>query len=169
MNIAWVTHELVIDYRAREWCKLPYPNHPHGCPNYNHRATCPPEAPLIENFIDLSRPVLAVFCGFKLNEHIERMHQKHPDWSERQLKCVLYWQGSVNKRLRDLAKLYSYTYASSIYTLCPEAMGVNVIKTMKKVGLPIYPRPKDIVFKVGLIGQPSPQTVKQETAGALIE
>ena len=152
MNIAWIHDKLVIDYRAREWCKLPYPNHPKGCPNYGNRESCPPRAPLIENFFDLKRPILAVFCGFKLNEHVERMRILHPDWSERQLKCVLYWQRSVNKRLRGLCKLYSYTYAGSIYTLCPEAMGLNVIKTMKRVGLPIHSRPEDIVFKVGCVG-----------------
>ncbi|KKK81159.1 hypothetical protein LCGC14_2816310, partial [marine sediment metagenome] len=34
MKILEVTNDLIIDHRAREWCKLPYPNHPRGCPNY---------------------------------------------------------------------------------------------------------------------------------------
>ena len=31
--------ELVIDMRAREWCKMTYPGHPNGCPNYDHKDT----------------------------------------------------------------------------------------------------------------------------------
>jgi hypothetical protein len=34
----------------------------------------------------------------------------------------------------------------------PEAMGVQVIKTVKRLGFPISPRPKETVYKVGLIG-----------------
>ena len=39
--------EVVVDYRARDWCRLPYPDHPRGCPNFGRRADCPPMAPLI--------------------------------------------------------------------------------------------------------------------------
>lgn len=143
---------LIIDYRARDWCKMPYPGHKSGCPNYNHRSDCPPKVETIENYFDLTKDVHAVVCQFNLKEHIEKMRLKHPNWSERQLKCVLYWQPRVRKELKEMIKQYSLALPGSISTTCPEAMGVNVIKTMKKIGLPIHPRPQDIVYKIGFIG-----------------
>ncbi len=80
------------------------------------------------------------------------MKAKHPQWSDRQAKCVLYWQGGVNKALREECQLYVSQRCGLVYNLCPEAMGVNVIKTCKAIGLPIKPRPVDTVFKVGLLG-----------------
>lgn len=144
--------KIIIDYRARDWCKLPYPDHPFGCPNYGVRNTCPPNAPLIENYFDLSQPLWFTIVAFDLSEHILKMKQKHPHWSDRQAKCVLYWQGSVNKELR-LATTHFAKNNGLAYTLCPEAMGVQVIKTAKLVGIPIKPRPIDYVFKIALLGK----------------
>ena len=145
--------DLVIDYRAREWCKLPYPDHPRGCPNFGQRASCPPEAPLVENHFDLSQPVWLIAVGFDLQHHIGRMRVKHPNWPDRQARCILYWQGSVNKELRSLTQ-YLVEGTGRIYTLCPEAMGVQVIKTASRAGVPIRPRPTDYVYKVALAGEP---------------
>ena len=143
---------LIIDYRARDWCKLPYPDHPGGCPNFNHRLTCPPQAPLIEDYFDLSQPLWLVAIHFDLKDHIARMKAKHADWTERQLRCVLYWQGKVNKTLSDQARQLANSRGCT-YTLCPEAMGVQVIKTARVLGIPIKPRPTDCVYKIALIGE----------------
>jgi hypothetical protein len=144
--------DLVVDYRAREWCKLPYPDHPKGCPNYGKKPACPPNAPLINEFIDLNKTIWFVVVKFNLGEHTKRMRIKYPNWSDRQARCVLYWQPRVNKRLKYLCKSYSEGIENSVYTTCPEAMGVNVIQTSKTLGIPIHSRPKDVVYKIGLIG-----------------
>ena len=153
MKPYYQAEKIVIDYRAREWCKLPYPDHPLGCPNYRLRDTCPPNAPLIEDYFDLSQPLWLTVVEFNLAEHISRMKQKHPNWSDRQAKCVLYWQGGVNKELRLQASRFAKANGL-LYTLCPEAMGVQVIKTAKLVGIPIKPRPVDYVYKIALSGTP---------------
>ena len=145
--------ELVIDYRARDWCKLPYLGHPHGCPNFDQRASCPPRAPLVGDYFDLSQPVWLVGVEFDLQGHVERMKSRHPSWSNRQARCVLYWQSGVNKELKALARCFAEA-AGRIYTLCPEAMGVQVIKTASRVGIPIRPRPAGRVYKIALIGEP---------------
>ena len=146
------TNELVIDYRAREWCKLPYPDHPKGCPNYGRKSGCPPKAPLIGDYFNLNEDHYFVIVQFDLEAHINKMITKHPHWSNRQARCVLYWQGSVNKILKEECKLYAFQQGGLQYNLCPEAMGVNVIKTCRALGLPIRPRPIDIVFKVAMLG-----------------
>ncbi|KKN62620.1 hypothetical protein LCGC14_0510310 [marine sediment metagenome] len=146
-----VTGRLVIDYRAREWCRLPYPDHPKGCPNFDHKLICPPQVCLIEEFVDLDHSLWLVVESFDLQEHVERMKARHSGWSDRQARNVLYWQGSVNKKLRLACESHVKT-VGGVWTICPEAMGVNVIQTAKQVGLPIKARPTSLVFKIGLVG-----------------
>ena len=152
MVIFKVKNELVLDIRAREWCLLPYPDHAKGCPNYNKKQGCPPQSPFVGDYFDLNRDSYFVIVQFDLESHINKMKMKHPNWSDRQARCVLYWQGGVNKRLRERCQFYTSQRLGLTYNICPEAMGVNVIKTCKAIGLPIKPRPTDTVFKVGMLG-----------------
>ena len=90
----------VIDESVLQLCTRPYYNHKKGCPNFGKRDTCPPKAPMLYNFFDTSKPILAVWQAFNLESHRERMAVKHPKWSRRQLDCCLYWQGTVRKDLK---------------------------------------------------------------------
>lgn len=143
---------LVIDYRARDWCLISYPNHPHGCPNYGHKATCPPQAPRIEEFINLEKRVWLAYEVFDLEAHEAKMLSMHPQWSKRQARCILYWQAQVNARLKKHCHNLLANLHCGVYTLCPEAMGVHVIRTARKLGIPVEPRPIRIVHKVALLG-----------------
>lgn len=149
-----VTGELAIDHRAREWCKLPYPDHPHGCTNIDKKPGCPPQAPLIEDWLDLNRPHWFIVVAFDLGKFADRMRSMHPKWSDRQCKCCLYWQGTVNKMLKNAYSEFQKVYPDVISTLKPEAMGVNVFKTVRKFGIPIKPRPNHTVYKIALVGYP---------------
>lgn len=154
--------DLVIDYRAREWCLLPYPNHPKGCPNYNQKATCPPQAPLIEDFIYLDKPMWLIVIEFDLKNHAEKMKQRPrkngKPWTEAQARCNLYWQGSIRKKLKEScikfcqSKNIGFNKDFIEQALVPEATGLHIIRSAKKVGIPIKSRPKDTVFKMALIG-----------------
>lgn len=147
----------VLDKKVRHLCFKSYYNHPKGCPNYNKRRTCPPAAPLLSDFFDVNKKVMAVCVDFDLGQHIEKMKSKHPHWSQRQLECCLYWQGTVRKKLREEVA-YSLTRYSLLRedklasTDCPEAMGVDVTATMKAVGIILEWPPKKIVRKIAFIG-----------------
>lgn len=81
------------------------------------------------------------------------MREKHPDWSLIQLKNLLYWQGGVRKKLKDkVEKFIMEVDDDMIYTLLPEAMGVMVINTTLKLGIPIEKNPEKRVFKISLVG-----------------
>lgn len=156
-------NNLVIDYRAREWCKLPYPNHPQGCPNYNKKPLCPPQAPRIENFFDLSKDIDLIAIRFDLERHAnnlkEKAKAKSKEISDKQARCVLYWQNKVRKHLKDSCKQHCqsdtwFERPPRIYTLIPEAMGVHVIRTAKLAGIPIKTHPKNYVWKIALAGYP---------------
>lgn len=152
MEIEIKREQLRINMKAREWCKLPYPDHPKGCPNYGQRDTCPPQAPLVQNFVDLNRPLYLIVVEFNLMSHITKMLQIHRGWSDRQARCVLYWQNGVNKELENKCNLFRWSHPSMITTRCPEAMGVNVISTALIVGIPINVKPKNKVYKIALGG-----------------
>ena len=153
-DVIEVTGQLVITPRARDWCKLPYPGHPNGCPNNGQRPCCPPTAPMVDAFIDLEQPHWFVIERFNLKDHKERMLFTHTDWSDRQAKCVLYWQGTVKKRLREKTETFIQTHPGAVYTLLPEAMGVNVIVTARRLGIPIEIKPENFVHKISLVGYP---------------
>jgi len=143
-----------INYKAREWCKLPYPGHPHGCPNYSRKASCPPLAPRIEDFIDISKEMYIVSREFNITEHETKMLKLHPLWSRRQCRCVLYYQPRLNSELlRETVYWARQEGLGDVYALCPEAMGVNVIATAQAVGIPILVHPKDWIYKVSVIGK----------------
>ncbi len=149
------TGSLVINMKARDWCLLPYPGHPKGCPNYGKKAICPPLIKTIDRVFDLRGPYWFVIEKFDLAAHAERMKEKNPEWSDRQCRCVLYWQGGVKKRLRERTKFEMVGRLGTISTDCPEAMGVNVILTLRRLGIPIKTKPDQIVYKVALIGYPN--------------
>lgn len=138
------------------FCTLPYPNHPRGCPNfpkcvideqYNIIGQCSND---ISNIMDLEWYV--VIEEFNLEEHIKKMKEKHPDWTELQCKCVLYWQNKVQKKLRQKTERVCKEIDSCCYTLKPEALGINVFGTMAKVGIILYKNPK-LVRKIAFIGK----------------
>lgn len=154
MEIELKRGQLRINYKAREWCRLPYPDHPEGCPNYGNQKHfhCPPNAPLIRDFIDIERRVYLIIVEFDLLTHAMKYLAK--GWSKRQARCCLYWQNTVNKQLDTKCQLFKWTHPDMITTRCPEGMGVNVITTAKLAGLPIKAKPKDIVYKIALAGYP---------------
>lgn len=147
------TNSLVVDPDVREWCKLPYPGHSKGCPNYGQRLSCPPQAPLVYDFIDPDSYCWLVVTAFDLREHASRMKKAHPHWTDRQARCCLYWQGSARKALESKASQLAMV-TSGIYTLCPEAMGVDVFSTLHKHDVPICRNPTETVYKVALVGCP---------------
>lgn len=104
--------------------------------------------------MDLNKKHWFITIKFNLQKHAEQMKAKHNNWSEKQCRCVLYWQNSVRKTLKN-ACIKFCNNNGRIFTLIPEGMGVYVIKTAKRIGIPIQTKPKDIIFKIALIGYPN--------------
>jgi len=152
-----VNDVLEIDYKCRGFCNIPYHGHKRGCPNFNINEECPPKVKLVKDVFDLSKDMFFIVEEFDLKSHVEKMRVKHPEWSEIQLKNLLYWQGGVRKNLRlkteDFIKRYRIKYGINlIYTLLPEAMGVMVINTALKLNIPIERKPVSKVIKIALVG-----------------
>ena len=151
--------KVVLDPEVRKLCSRPYYNHPRGCPNYNENTGCPPSAPMLNEVLDLAKPVWAVWATLDFTAHRERMREKHPKWSKRQLDCCLYWQGALRKELQVKVEKFCSTMLlplkigimlEVIYR--PEAMGVNVTATLEGEGVTLEWPPEKIVHKVALVG-----------------
>lgn len=153
----WVQVVPVVDPKVRSLCSRPYEGHPSGCPNFKVSPRCPPEAPLLGDVFDLDGPVWAVYSVFPLGEHVARMRVKHPGWSDRQLGCVLYWQGTARKRLRAEVEEFRGSHPDQRWVVeaTPEAMGCDVTATMKAVGVELPWPPVDVAYHVALAGTSS--------------
>ncbi len=160
---AQVVHP-VLDARVRTLCTRPYHNHPNGCPNVGKKRGCPPDAKLLGDILDLSRPVWAVYNKFQFGEHCARMRDKHPGWSERQVECCLYWQGRARKQLKDMvASFMTWIESSPLCVIAtPEACGVNMTATMANAGVQLEWPPRTVAYQIVLVGKPKLLEVKDE-------
>lgn len=150
---------VMLDREPGDLCRLPYPNHPKGCPNYGKRDLCPPKVPKLEDVFRMDRPFHLVWSQFDIGMHARKMKMLHPGWSERQCYCCLYWQGTVRSRLRDLEERILDMEGGCPglkATQCAEAMGVDFTKTMKmNCDIELEWPPRELVYKISLIGMPT--------------
>jgi predicted metal-binding protein len=144
----------VVDPAVRRLCYKAYPNHPKGCPNFDKKDGCPPGAPDIRDTLDFEKPIYAVWNKFPFGDHVRKMLACHPDWSHRQLECCLYWQGTARKQLREHINTALAELGPATVVKTPEAQGVNVTETMKKIGIELEWPPKEWAYQVALIGTP---------------
>lgn len=142
----------VVDYGVRKLCMLSYPGHKNGCPNYKKADRCPPSAPLIRDVIDLAKPVFAIYNVFQLHEHVARMKEKHPTWSDRQLRNCLYWQPSARAVLKVETQTFLREHPTSIIVRCPEGCGVNLTATMRNAGIELEWPPVQVAYQIVLAG-----------------
>lgn len=155
MNVFGVTNILVIDPDVRSWCKLPYPRHKQGCPNFGKSENCPPKVPTVEKIFDLSKPTWFAYIIFDLSIHAKIMKIKHPEWSEKQCRCCLYWQNTVRHQLQNLCGQFIIKNTlDCTWNMKPEALGINVFETCRRASLLINRDAFPIIYKIALIGTP---------------
>lgn len=83
------------------------------------------------------------------------MKEKHPNWSEKQLRCSLYWQGTARKKLKEKSSEFLKQFTKEGYVLIssPESLGVDVTRTMKNVGITLEWPVLNNVYKIDFAGQ----------------
>ena len=143
-----------MDPTVRALCRQPYHGHPKGCPNWNTRPTCPPDAKMLTELLDVSSPMYCIYSAFDLASHVARMRARHPDWSDRKLACCLYWQGTSRKMLREIVRRFLQEHPRCEIVYCPEACGVDVTATMASIGVHLEWPPVAVAYHVALAGAP---------------
>jgi len=146
--------DIVFDALVQALCPRPYPGHPRGCPNYGHRPTCPPGSPLIDAILYLPAPVFVVHIEFDIGAHAAALRERHPEWSERQVYCCLYWQPRARKYLRAEEDRARLEMGVGRVVHCPEAHGVYVDALMRHLGVTLEWPPRNTARLVSLAGVP---------------
>lgn len=154
----WGLVKPVIDYGMAALCRTPYPGHSKGCPNWGKKSGCPPQCLQIERLLDLKQEVWAVWNKFDIGSHIDRMRGLHPDWSDRQLRCCLYWQQGARKQM--MAEWFEFCKQHPNHGLrlvrCPEASGVVLSPTMEQLGEKLEWPPQKWAYQILLAGKKNP-------------
>lgn len=145
---------ILLDCAPGELCRRSYPGHKNGCPNYGKRPTCPPKAARWTIETIARYEWYAVWIEFELGAHVARMQDRHPDWSQRQCECCLYWQGTARARLR--AAIVEYLRATPFSRVIkvhsvPEAHGCDVTATMATLGVALEWPPKVMTHHVAIV------------------
>jgi len=144
-------HTIWVDPKFQNLCKQPYYNHPRGCPNYGKKKTCPPKQKMFFDVFD--RDFYLIYTEFDLKSHIKKLKQKHPNWTDRQLKCCLYWQNTARKNLKKEIQRFKTLFPKHSVTTCPEAMGVNVTDLMKdNAGIKLEWPVETVAYQVAIAG-----------------
>ena len=133
-------NKIIITAKTWDWCQIPYPNHPKGCPNYNKKAGCPTTVKMFDEIFDMDEPIYLVHSHFDLTNHIAKMLKRHPKWSDRQLRNCLYWQPKSRSDLKGKILLALMKVGLNYMSIqCPEAMGINLYATTMLNGLKLDP------------------------------
>lgn len=151
MGIIKVNPVILNSSHVRSLCTRAYKNHKYGCPNFHKKQMCPPFRKMFNEVYDLEKEVYAIYNIFPFVDHVRKMKSLHPEWSQRQAECCLYWQGKARKQLRikiiDFVKSFDNKFN---IIMTPEAMGVNLTATMNNVGRYLEWPPKISTFQIAL-------------------
>lgn len=158
-----------LEHPAGRLCQRPYHGHPRGCPNYGQvtHPSCPPRAAHFRTVCDLSRPVWAIWNRFDFAGHVAAMKARHPDWSQRQLECCLYWQPKARRALSLILSEFELSEdGRGTHTfMVPEARGINVTETMRSIGIELEWPPRTVTYQVALAGTPDAQALRVYLGG----
>lgn len=102
---------------------------------YGIRSGCPPLVLYVEEILDLGRPIYLVLQEFDLVGYVEGRRKLFPDWTEAQLRNVLYWQNGNLVALRRRVDSEHRLLRTGTALIKPEANGVNVYRTAEASGL----------------------------------
>lgn len=142
----------VMDYNMIALCRKPYHNHRKGCPNWAKKKGCPPHVKMFDKVYDTSKPIYAIWNVFNFGEHVARMKEKHPEWTEHQVKCCLYWQPTARKELKKQINSFIVDFPELDICYCPEGMGVNITQTMMNIGEVLEWSPETKTYQIVLAG-----------------
>ncbi len=126
--------EVVYDARARDgtWCAKRSDRYPKGCPNFPE---CPPKYPDFKTLQGYDWYAIIEEFDIAAWEHRQAKKHEGEGWSLKQLRNPRHWQKGVMKRLLMKAQANSNRLHGDIILEIPEASGVDLVRTMAKVGV----------------------------------
>jgi predicted metal-binding protein len=169
---------LFFDERVGEWCQKKYPGNPKGCKNYGNSILCPPKSPFLKKEI-LSYPYHILFCALiDFKGYKKEMSERSSKYTDKQNACCYYYQGSLKKHFYNFVMDHcKYNYPCDLLLGCGhgfgpynekyseaqnaiegkykiyamEAVGINVVKTVRHNELEMVFPPKDQILFCSLL------------------
>jgi hypothetical protein len=108
------------------------------------------------NFVKLS--IYAGRGSLTQNVHFDdfmEVCEYEPKWTDRQLKCCLYWQPKARKALKNEIEAFLGQHPGLRVIMTPEAAGVHITATMDYLDIKLEWPPKHWTYQVVLAGMPS--------------
>ena len=140
----------ICDPQMPNLCCKPYPGHKKGCPNFNKKAGCPPNVIYFPDYYEENVHIITV--RFDFDAYLSMMRERHPTWTDKALRNVLYWQGHIRKELRDFAANTNIPLGYQVIKT-PEAMGVNLTETCKQAGIELEWPPMKNTYAIVLVAK----------------
>ncbi len=154
--------EKCIVYQPRCMCIKPYKNHKYGCPNFGRLSTCPPNIPsMYDQIFDIS-DVYAIVTKFNLSQYFQMRRERRPDLPEGQIRNLRAWQPiAIKENDYAIADFYNENPELSDYisTRFLECMGVDVINTMKEVGINIKFPVEEYAYRIAFAAKVYKETL----------
>jgi hypothetical protein len=111
-----------------------------------------PQAPLFDQYFDLSRPIYVIYVNFDLVRFFQERETKSGVCAN-QTRRGKAWQGHARRLLRDNIRDFLSFHPGYSVAFNPEAMGVNVNETMARVGVSMtWQDLPESIHKVALAG-----------------
>ena len=140
--------EVVVDVaRSRAFCGKAYAGHPKGCPNFGKFADCPPQAGFYPELYKTECRLVAV--GLDLKGLAENRRKRFPNYTDKSLRNSRIWQGHLKAELRKLVAENIKDDETALYR--PEATGVDVTETVRRVEIILEWPPKNWAFKIAFL------------------
>ena len=140
----------------RSMCIRPYKNHKNGCPNFGKLDTCLPNIPCMYDQIFDTSDVYAVVTKFNLEEYFNKRRLNRPDLAEGQIRNIRIWQPiAIKENNYAISEFYKENPDKKdfVSTRLLECMGVDVINTMKNVGVIIKFPVTDYAYRVTFVAK----------------
>lgn len=179
IKVKKIEEKTIIRYpEVYELCYYPYPNHPNGCPNtLNCQWLNVPFFDTIYEYGNYTYFYL-VYIEFNFKRYKELRILENPEFfnTEARLKCLIYWQNSVKKILRDYIEIlqegnqfyvlgcgYGFKLSFQKHVASMEAVGINVFSTLKLNNISFELKPKNKIILCSLICATNRLILKKQT------
>lgn len=172
---------IVFTRKTWGYCRMPYPDHPNGCPNFGKNPNCPPNSKYMEEIKEKYKYFYLIYANFdfrgykderkknllkRYNEGIKTgkiaintFEKRLKSLTEKNLGNLLYWQRPVKILLKNKVK----TISNKEFDLLGcgsgfwegiysmESAGIDVYSTLKNNNILFEERPADKIILVSLI------------------
>jgi hypothetical protein len=155
--------DLIIDPNVRDYCLLPYPDHPHGCPNYGKSPLCPPQSVFhpLSHYEPFSSFHLAI-CQFNLETYCEERRRRFPKSTDKALRNPRLYQAHVKKIFHSTIDRFIEVEGIDTYEIfgcgsghknapSMESVGLHPIRMMQNLGINVELRPNNRIHFAALI------------------